>query len=153
VIVPLLESLAKILYWELYKCQLQLYLNCADVFSSMPTYNFWKIKQSWGARYGEYGGCGQQSCYYRSEIPTQHTAGALLWWRHQRPVCHFSSYFCHTPFHRCCRMFVQEWWFTLCPNGCLLYIFLVDRHPECSASSKDVTPLLNFENQSNAETC
>jgi len=53
--------------------------------------------------------------------------------------------FCHTLLHRHCRMFVQEWWFTVWPTGCLLYIFLVDGHPECPASSKDVTPCLNCE--------
>jgi hypothetical protein len=41
---------------------------------------------------------------------------------------------------------VQEWWFTVWPSGCLLYIFLVDGHPKCPASSKYVTPCLNCEN-------
>jgi hypothetical protein len=70
--------------------------------------------------------------------------GVMLWWSHQHTVYCFSSCFCYTLLHRHCRMFVQEWWFTVWPTGCLLYIFLVDGHPERPASSKDVTPCLTF---------
>lgn len=69
----------------------------------------------------------------------------MLWWRHQHSVFCFSCCFCHTLLHRHCRMFVKEWWFTVWPSGCLLYIFFIDGHPECPAYSKYVTPCLNCE--------
>jgi hypothetical protein len=125
-------------------CYLRLFLDHADVMRSylqcQPAFQ----KELQGCSMGFAEGAVQHLCCYWSNIYAKTKQSE------QEPCCFqcaFSGHFAsHLPLD-ITELLLRNVGFTVCPCVCPVYILLVDRCWELSASSTEVTPRLNFKSK------